>query len=90
MNRQNCVVVILVIVASVSLLSRPSAAIQPVNPVASRWEYLVVDTGMQVDKGFEAKWNQSGDQGWELVSVSTRSVGGHSAGLIAVFKRPKG
>jgi hypothetical protein len=63
----------LVIALSFALsLWRPSAHSAPQeSPARTKWEYRVLTkTGYEESK-LEAKLNQLGDQGWELVAIET-------------------
>lgn len=63
----------------------------------TQWEYLQVSFRLGNLKEFQAKLDEYGLQGWELVSmvsVETKSIGwfdsgAETSGIIAVFKRPK-
>jgi hypothetical protein len=49
-------------------------------PVTVRWEYNVLNNDLR-----EFVFNQQGQQGWELVTISENQP---NTGYIAVFKRP--
>jgi hypothetical protein len=63
----------------------------------TEWEYLPINFRVDELKKFQAKLNEFGAMGWELVSltpIETKQVGifdsgSATSGLIAVFKRPK-
>jgi hypothetical protein len=58
------------------------------RPIATTWEYKVVS--LKVDSKIEAKLNEFGSQGWELVSYSDYiSNGTGSDAGIYHFKRAK-
>jgi hypothetical protein len=62
------------------------------------WEYKTVKMkakgimgGLVDTEELEARLNELGSRGWELVNVFDTSAGyGHSRLIIAVFKRPRG
>lgn len=62
----------------------------------TRWEYLQVSFGLTDLGQFQAKLDEYGSHGWELVSmvaVETKSIGWFDSGaetsaIVAVFKRP--
>jgi hypothetical protein len=62
-----------------------------------KWEYMTVMftatgfwLGGKLDgDGFNAKLNELGQQGWELVSVfDTNMLHGQTRDVVAIFKRP--
>ncbi len=64
-----------------------------------KWEYLTIMMatggnwfglgGVLDGEAFNAKLNELGEQGWELVSVFDTNMGhGKTRDVVAVFKRP--
>lgn len=54
----------------------------------SEWKYLVEDVGISASvDSLQELLDDSGSQGWELVSIMILPAGGK---LIAIFKKPSG
>ena len=58
----------------------------------TKWSYkrLTFDILEIAEADFEAKLNQVGGEGWELVSMFDRERGGHSKECFFLFKRAIG
>lgn len=62
----------------------------------TKWEYKTIKV-VQEPKGIfgrknfdpDKELNALGEEGWELVSTHTVSVGSSKGGIQAIFKRPK-
>lgn len=65
-----------------------------------KWEYMTLHLVMnekenliwfdaqEDDRNIDARLNELGEEGWELVSVDTRSLSGVTIGTVFYLKRP--
>ena len=62
------------------------------DPHAPRWEHLALThqgPDVQKERELSQQINRLGDEGWQLVSVSTTTKDGTTVSTVFYFKRPK-